>query len=342
MNHVKAAYTVYTGKGVKSTKDELSTMIDAWQQRTGANLNGMPVLAGTTQFFRNMGRSYIPKTMRQVPGRIARTVLLPMSLPGALVSSATHNDNFYSGMTGTVNVNNDNPGTLAHEVGHWVDMERGQAPVHRSYAGTYDRHYMPFNRLMAEVNATSYARQALGEPDWKKTKPHLTAALTTYLYSVHDFLTRFAKQDAALGLGPKNQSWQKMVTTAVGDPNLGNFDRQKLVAHAMLKALGGNKYQPDPLMYYKPMPVVQTPSGVLKWTDKRTRPLVALAGGILDAEYKYSQQQKKEKTRAGKSRGLTADSPTDVIGGGDASSPFAMDSKAVAMKAACELLGVRQ
>lgn len=73
---LKAAAKIYVGKNSRLTKEELEQFVSELEASTGADLRKMRLLSNKSQFFRNLARSYIPNSARQIPSRLFRLAQL--------------------------------------------------------------------------------------------------------------------------------------------------------------------------------------------------------------------------------------------------------------------------
>jgi hypothetical protein len=188
----------YVGKDSVLGAEEIDSRIRSIEEATGVNLDKMPVLADKTQFFRNIGRYYIPKTLAQIPSRLWHLASTPTEygLDSLFQHATMPKGDFYLPGTGTVNIGTEpDLDVLSHEVGHWADFERNKGPYARSglFRGREDAPSQS-EELNAELAATLFARKAMGEKNWRRTREKLEAALGTYLVSGSQPTWRTAKE----------------------------------------------------------------------------------------------------------------------------------------------------
>lgn len=187
MKEAKPHKRIYVGKNSVLTKEEIEKYIQKVEKNTGTSLHKTPIISNDTQIFRNLVRAYVPKTIKQIPSRAFNVLATAGSpiVPGAaayvihniLGHSLLGKGDFYSPVTGTVNVQSKQEDTLAHELGHWVDFETGKGPYKRNFLGMYKDKRFHVPTIQDELNASIFAGRAL-----KKNSPQLNKALATYLY----------------------------------------------------------------------------------------------------------------------------------------------------------------
>lgn len=220
----------YVGENSLLSSQDIDKLIRGYEERSGISLDKMPVLSDKTQFWRNIGRYYVPKTVRQVPSRAGRALrglgftaiapldprLLTWELQDLFQRANLGKGDYYAPEIGTVNVEVGNPATLAHEVGHWVDKELRKGPLRRGLFGYKDTGLS--DTINSELAATVWARKAMGDKEWKQTgKKQLYPALATYLVDERPWATRsIGEWWKNVDLSP-NKGWPKELRQALQD-----------------------------------------------------------------------------------------------------------------------------
>ena len=77
----KIGYDLYVGDKYEHQKKKIQKYVDSVAQRTGADLNGLPIAVDESQFWRKLGRTFWPKTLRQIPKKVGVTALTAASIP---------------------------------------------------------------------------------------------------------------------------------------------------------------------------------------------------------------------------------------------------------------------
>lgn len=284
----KRTYFSWFRKDHPMTQQEVDALVRQIEQASGENLEKMPVLVGTNQPFRNLVRFYIPQSKRQIPSRLLRTGITGLWLAALaagkikvpplppIPQTGTH----YSRTFGTVNVDIPNRYALAHEIGHWVDFERGKGPYRRSWLGLY-KDAPTRNPLIArELAATLLARKWLGEEEWKKARDSLEAALATYFVSPEHAVQSPVEWWRGGPVG--KESWQKVL-----EEGLKNYDRSKLDRALRAAAIDFRRQLGE-------TPVILTDAkGDFFWNPAIRPRIEPIVRQLLDAEYNrlYGQRQ---------------------------------------------------
>lgn len=299
----------YVGEGARLDVNRLNSLIRQFETRTGADLSKMPVLVGTQQYWRNLGRYYIPKTLSQVPSRLGRLAtsvypdLLEYHLDRVGRLSGIEGSH-YNLAFGTVNAaKNAPPGELAHEIGHWADLESNQGPYKRRLLGGHDA--PTGNReLDEELSATLFARKALGS-QWRNAKDHLTAAFGTYMVgqdtprrTFMEWLKRHPKIEP-------DPNWRKTLATVLQSPDVQAKRRAFRQALAHLQTLEVKN----------PIIEVDEDANKVRWAKpgskkdgKMQKELQDMIGTLFDSEYNrlYGAGQQPTLQKAAAFGGLLA------------------------------------
>lgn len=181
-------------------RDEVTKLIQKLEKRTGRDFGDTPVRAGRSSITADMLNYYIPKNLKEVPSRLVRPVTTvatmgaapSVALLNALIMkwiAVTGKNAAYTPSFSRVGTGDKPPyDLLAHELGHYIDFEHGEAPYSRSklqrfgpmamFSKPKELAYMT-PMLAAELNATMFAHGAMTEKEWKKSM--LPAALSSYL-----------------------------------------------------------------------------------------------------------------------------------------------------------------
>ena len=300
----------YVGRGSLTTKDEIDKTIRDFEARTGTNLDKMPVLSDKRQIMRNFGRYYFPKTFRQIPSRMWHAAKLPLTtaiapitplplileLENILAHATAGKGDFYVPGTGAVNVGKGHIPTLAHEAGHWVDYETSGGPYRHGWlSGHKDSPLRKMPNMPAEMAATLWARQAMGEDEWKKSgEKTLYPALATYINYNRNFARR--RLGEVLKGAPKiskDPDWQKNLAAAM------KGDDPKAVDVAFRRALRSivphRTFDPNQIMSE------DEETGDLAWAKKmspKAKQLKKLTTMLMETEWKRLQDARaKEKAK---------------------------------------------
>jgi len=294
----------YVGAKSVASKEELDRKIREFEARTGMNLDKMPVLSDKRQFFRNVGRYYVPKTLRQVPSRAWNAAKLPIATamapltPAPLIleierilgHAALGKGDFYVPGTGTVNVGKGNIPTLAHEAGHWVDFETGKGPYSHGWIRQHkDSPLRKMPHMPAEMNATLWARKAMGEKEWKQHgAKNLYPALATYINYNRNFANRrrFGEWIKGKPKIDEDKKWDKTLSSALktGDP-----EAIDLAFRRSLKTIMPKAYKSTKIIKQKPK------SGELEWAKKAPAKLRKLTEMLMESEWKRLNAKRKAK-----------------------------------------------
>jgi hypothetical protein len=186
---------------------------------------------------------------------------------------------------GTVNVNHIRPAVLAHELGHHADLDLGKGAYRSNILQIPGRLYSnsPYPEdITAEVNATTFARKAMGPQDWRKNSKFLTTALASYLYGHGN---QFSKPTWGefFKMKPTNQFNHDWKNTLEKDLRGSDVEKKRLALRAAINSISQKAHtawgKPD-------APVREDALGRLTWTDPKTQDLVTMAKMILDTESK--------------------------------------------------------
>ena len=153
------------------------------ERRSGTDLEKMPLVIGDKyRVGGNLKDLYVPRTVRQVPRKTlnALSTVLNPAVPLDILMAGAQEGDFYIPSLDVVRTKgvSKHPGTLAHEVGHWMDHNY---PKNISL-DRKDPRYKALNpTLRKEVAATRFAQQSMSPSEWANRKKQLTKALATYL-----------------------------------------------------------------------------------------------------------------------------------------------------------------
>ena len=220
----ESGYNLTVGDPLAKYQEKLLSTLRQIEQNTGSNLRKVPVLAHKRQPFKNFLRYYVPSTVRQIPSRlfnVGGTLLTPiipeLGLPiirGAIGTALTQPGNHYNPASGTVNVVHPDFSTIAHEIGHYIDYERGEGPYKRNILGWMKNAPTNNNTINSELNATLFARKAAGG---KASTQSLDPALATYLLQASPHLTQrsFSEWWNNKDKWEQNPNWKKDLAAAL-------------------------------------------------------------------------------------------------------------------------------
>lgn len=290
---IKPRSSIHVGEGSNLTPESIESLLQHVEKNTGNRLGNVPILANKEQFWRNIGRYYLPRTLKQVPervGRILETIATPL-VPGiginainnAIENARMPKGDFYLPDIGTVNVGKGHPVTLTHELGHYVDHELNKGPFRHGWLKSYKEQLTP--TLNSELNASLFARKALGDQYTPEAEQRLSTALGSYLYAEQDNINQRSIKEWWRDIKTrKDKNWKKNLQ--VGLESNDDIERRRVVRNALSHVL---RHKEDLGTDY-PIPIDEI-KGNLVWTDKKTRGVVDLAKALLNHEYQRKYKE---------------------------------------------------
>jgi hypothetical protein len=280
-----AASVVYGGDDASSPipREQLESYINKVQTNTGLDLQKMPLITGKQNLLQNVGRYYFPKTVRQIPSRAMHWLNPIKAVRDIREEQTIEPASYYNRDFGTVNVNHVRPAVVGHEIGHYADFDLGKGPAYKSTIFNPFKDYKnsPYpDAITAEVNATTFARQAMGEKDWKRDSNFLTTALASYLYGTgHEFQKpnwdEWWRGDKMTYYSPH---WKRTLPKMLQESDV------QLRRESLRRAINSVARKANLAESPEEVPISTDRLGRLRWTDPKSKDLVTMARMILDAE----------------------------------------------------------
>lgn len=283
---------IQVGEGSALSAEDIEGLLQRVEKNTNVQLNKVPIYANKSHFWRNLARYYFPSSLKHVPSRVGRalgTAVTPI-VPGIginTISNAIENarmskGDFFLPAISTVNVGKGDPITLAHELGHYVDLEKGKGPYARNlipfFQNKYKEQLTP--TLNAELNASMFARKALGDAYTPEMNDRLSTALSSYLYAEQHNLNRRSFWEWLKNRKVENdKNWPTNLPQGLTSGD--NQKRKDSLRAALNHVLRSRPATEGP---YYDIPIAEQ-EGKLVWTDPKTKEIVNLAKTLLDTEY---------------------------------------------------------
>jgi len=214
----KAAYTALHGREIdEGQRQRMGEALAEFEDRLGTTV-AAPIANQKRQFLKTLARKYVP-TREGRTGRVVKNwagTLFPLTtlahLGDTLYTSRKlehPDDSFYNTTSGSIHTGGmpEDIGTLAHEVGHAVNIETGMESKSLEALGKkkIQKQYRRL-RLIRELQASLLARKMLGEQAWKKNKGGLSGALATYFIGhalMNPSMPPIDEKGALKGKGPQ-------------------------------------------------------------------------------------------------------------------------------------------